>query len=124
MKKYRSADDQKLNHHLAHFKERFTQLSRKEVQNFTLAFADFFSKMDLSSWLNLLEGWESCIEEDESLFEEGGDYAPLSTYEQLLKLHEACRVGLHWAKFSYPPPNRHLIEDYLLSDYVNGYRSV
>src|SRR5690606_24601552 len=26
-------------------------------------------------------------------------------------------------KFSYPPPNRHLIEDYLSSEYVNGYRS-
>ena len=123
MKKYRSNDDLTHNYHLAHFKERFTQLSRQEAQNFVLAFVDFFDKMDLSSWLNLLEDWKSCVEDEKNLLEEAVDYAPLSTYEQLLKLHEACRVGIHWAQCSYPPPNRHLIDAYLLSDYVNGYRS-
>ncbi|OOG16665.1 hypothetical protein BWD42_20005 [Sphingobacterium sp. CZ-UAM] len=122
-KKYRSKADRKLNHHLAHFEYPFTKLSRQEIQNFPKAFKNFFSKMDLSSWLNLLGDWKNCVLNDESLFEWMVDYAPLETYEQLLKLHEACIVAYHWAEIDYPPPNRHLIKDYLSSDYVDGYRS-
>ncbi|KGE14246.1 hypothetical protein [Sphingobacterium deserti] len=123
LKKYRSADDARLNHHLAHFKDHFTLLNRREGQNFALAFADLFSVIDLSAWLRLLKGWKCCIESQGSLFEDAGDYAPLETYAQLSKLHEACRLALYWADLSYPPPNRHLVEDYLASEYENGYQS-
>ena len=98
-------------------------LSQEEAQNFTIAFRNFFTEMDLSSWLNLLDDWRSCLQNDESLFELIVDYTPLKTYEKLRTLHEACIISYYWAEFSYPPPNRHLIEDYLSSEYVNGYRS-
>jgi len=122
-KKYRSRDDQKLNHHLAHFKEPLSNLTREEAQDFTLAFKNFFAEMGLSSWLNLLDDWKSCLTGDESFFDWRVDCAPLKTYEKLLALHEACTIGYQWAEMDYPPPNRHLIEDYLSSEYVNGYRS-
>lgn len=122
-KKYRSRDDERHNQHLAHFKTHFTMLNRREGQNFALAFAAFFGEMDLSTWLKLLKAWKQCIETDDCLSEQGTDYAPLRTYELLLKLHEACRVALLWADLSYPPANRHLLEDYLGSEYVNGYQS-
>lgn len=123
LEKYRSDDDSKLNHHLAHFKESFSNLTREEAQDFTLAFKNFFAEMDLSSWLNLLNDWKACLEGNESLFDWRVDFAPLKTYERLLTLHEACIIGYHWAEMDYPPPNRHLIEDYLSSEYVNGYHS-
>lgn len=123
LEKYRPRDDQKLNHHLAHFKEPFSKLTRREAQNFTIAFENLFTEMDLSSWLNLLDDWKSCLEGDESLFDRQVDNAPLKTYEKLLAAYEACIIGYHWAEIDYPPPNRHLIHDYLSSDYVNGYRS-
>lgn len=44
LKKYRHQDDEKLNHHLAHFDYNFTQLNREEVQNFTVPFRIFFCK--------------------------------------------------------------------------------
>lgn len=122
-KKYRPKEDKKLNHHLAHFEYPFTKLSRQEIQNFPKAFKNFFSKMDLSSWLNLLGDWKNCLLRDESLFVWIVDDTPLKTYEQLLKLHEACIVAYHWAEIDYPPPNRHLIIDYMSSDYSDGYRS-
>jgi len=123
LEKYRPSEDEKLNHHVAHFDYNFTQLTREESQNFVIAFENFFSEMDLSSWLNLLDDWKRCINEKESIFESGGEYAPLKTYEQLLKLREACYVAYHWVAISYPPPNKHLIVDYLGSDYINGYQS-
>lgn len=123
IKKYRSKEDEKLNHHLAHFQEPLSMLSRKEVQNFTIAFKNFFAEMDLSSWLNLLDDWKSCLQDDESLFELIVDYAPLKTYEKLRTLHEACIISYYWAEINYPPPNHHLIVDYLSSDYVDGYGS-
>lgn len=122
-KNYRPKRDKKLNHHLAHFEYPFTKLSRKEIQNFPKAFKNFFSKMDLSSWLNLLGDWKNCLLYDESLVEWMVDDAPLETYEQLLKLHEASIVAYNWAEADYPPPNKHLIIDYLLSNYVDSYRS-
>ncbi|UZJ63714.1 hypothetical protein OKW96_14880 [Sphingobacterium sp. KU25419] len=121
LKKYRSKDDQKHNHYLAHFEDPFTKLSREESQNFSMAFENFFFEMDLSSWLNLLDDWKSCLLSDEILFEWEVDYAPLKTYEHLLKLYEACLVSYHWAEYSYPPPNRHLLTDFLASFY-DGYR--
>ena len=123
LKKYRPREDEKLNHHLAHFDYNFTQLTREEIQNFVIAFEHFFSEMDLSSWLNLLDDWKRCISENESIFESGGEYASLKTYEQLLKLREACYVAYHWAAIDYPPPNKYLIVDYLGTDYINGYQS-
>lgn len=113
LKKYRPKDDPKLNHHLAHFEERITQLTRKESRNFTLAFENFFSEMDISSWLNLLDDWKSCVRQGDSLPEYGADCAPLTTYEKVLSLYEACILSYHWANNTYPPPNRHLIEYYL-----------
>ena len=123
IKKYRSKEDKKLNHHLAHFQESFLMLSREEAQNFTIAFKNFFAEMDLCSWINLLDDWKSCLQDDESLFEFIVDYAPLKTYEKLKRLHEACIVSYYWAEYSYRPPNHHLIVDYLSSDYVDGYGS-
>ncbi|WP_437917692.1 hypothetical protein [Sphingobacterium sp. LRF_L2] len=108
LKKYRHRDDEKLNHHLAHFDYGFTQLSRAEVQNFTEAFKSFFSLMDLSSWLNLFDDYKQCLFENESLFEWSVDDTPLKTYAQLLKLIEACIIAVHWADIDYPPPNAHL----------------
>lgn len=108
LEKYRHRSDEKLNHHLAHFDYDFTQLSREEVQNFTKAFKSFFSLMDLSSWLNLFDDYKQCLSENESLLEWCVDNTPLKTYEQLLKLIEACIIALHWANIDYPPPNAHL----------------
>lgn len=123
LKKYRSKEDKRLNHHLAYFQEPVSMLSRKEAQNFTLAFKNFFAKMDLSSWLNLLEDWKTCLRNNQSFFEYEADYAPLKTYEKLKTLHEACIVSYHWAEFSYRPPNHHLIIDHLSSEYAEGYNS-
>src|SRR5690606_23773353 len=86
------------------------------------AFKNFFAEMDLSSWLNLLDDWKSCLQDDESLFELIVDYTPLKTYKKLRTLHEACIISYYWAETDYPPPNHHLIVDYLSSDYVDGYR--
>ncbi|MBC9798608.1 hypothetical protein [Sinomicrobium weinanense] len=122
LKKYRSREDQKLNHHLAHFQEPFSMLSREEAQNFTVAFKNFFAEMDLCSWLDLLDDWKSYLQHGESLFELM-DYAPLKTYEKLRTLYEACIISYHWAEINYPPPNHHLIVDYLSSEYVDGYDS-
>ena len=117
LENYRPRDDEKLNNHLAHFDYNFTQLTREEVQNFTIAFENFFSEMDLSSLLNLLDDWKRCINENETIFESGGDYTPLKTFENLLKLREACYVAYHWAAIDYPPPNRHLYADFLYTSY-------
>lgn len=117
LEKYRPREDQKLNHHLAHFREPFTQLTREEAQNFTIAFKNFFAEMDLSSWLNLMDGWKSCLEVDKALFYWQVDFAPLKTYEKLVALHEACIISYHWAELAYPPPNRHLYEDILGMSY-------
>lgn len=119
--KYRSKEDGELNHHLAHFREPFTKLTREEAQNFTIAFQNFFAEMDLSSWLNLMDGWKSCLEGDETLFGWQVDFAPLKTYEKLLVLHEACLLGYHWAELDYPPPNRHLYE-YFFDPNYESYR--
>ncbi len=117
LEKYRPREDQKLNHHLAHFREPFTKLTSEEAQNFTTAFKNFFAEMDLSSWMNLLDDWKACIESDESLFDWQVDYAPLKTYEKFLALHEACIIGYHWAEIDYPPPNRHLYEEFFNTSY-------
>lgn len=117
LEKYRPREDQKRNHHLAHFREPLSKLSREEAYNFTLAFENFFAEMDLSSWLNLLDDWKSCLGSDESLFDRTVDYAPLKTYEKFLALHEACIVGYHWAEIDYPPPNRHLYENFFNTMY-------
>lgn len=117
LEKYRPREDQKLNHHLAHFRETFTKLTHEEAQNFTIVFESFFAEMDLSSWLNLLDDWKACIESDESLFDWQVDYAPLKTYEKFLALHEACIIGYHWAELDYPPPNRHLYTDFFNTSY-------
>lgn len=123
LKKYRPREDKKLNHHLAHFQEPFSMLSREEAQNFTVAFRNFFAEMDLTSWLSLLDDWKTCLQENESLLEFMVDYTPLKTYEKLRTLHEACIISYHWAEINYPPPNHHLIMDYLSSEYVDGYGS-
>lgn len=117
LEKYRTRYDEKLNYHLAHFDYNFTQLTREEIQNFVVAFEGFFSEMDLSSWLNLLDDWKRCVNENESIFESGGDYTPLKTFEKLLKLREACYVAYHWAAIEYPPPNKHLYVDFLHTEY-------
>lgn len=111
IKKYRDKDDFLLNHHLAHFEENFTELSREEAQNFELSFENFFKIMDLSSWLNLFDDFIACLEEGESLFDWMGDSTPLKTYKELLKLSEACLVSIHWANLSYPSPNLHLYKN-------------
>lgn len=121
MKKYRSSDDRILNHHSAHFEERFKYLKRKEVQNFTLAFENFFKEIDLSTWLNLLDDWKSCLLQEDSLYEWGADCAPLKTYEKFSALLEACVVSLRWATTDYPPPNRHLFRDFL-GTFYDSYR--
>lgn len=117
LEKYRHRNDEKLNHHLAHFDYDFTQLSREEVQNFTEAFKSFFSLMDLSSWLNLFDDYKQCLSQNESLFEWCVDDTPLKTYKQLLKLIEACIVAFHWANIDYPPPNAHLYLSFLNTTY-------
>ena len=116
LEKYRSEEDRQLNHHLAHFREPFSRLTREEAQDFTLAFRNFFAEMGVSSWLNLLDNWKSCLNSDETL-PEWADNAPLTTYEKLLSLHEACIVAYHWAEIDYPPPNRHLYEDFFNTTY-------
>src|SRR5690606_29098926 len=103
LKKYRSKDDEKHNHYLAHFEDSFTKLSREESQDFSMAFKNFFFEMDLSSWLNLIDDWKTCLLSNETLFDWAVDYTPLTTYEQLLKLYEACLISYHWASYSYPP---------------------
>ena len=45
LKKYRSKEDKRLNHHLAYFQEPVSMLSRKEAQNFTIAFKNFFANL-------------------------------------------------------------------------------
>ncbi|MFI2742197.1 hypothetical protein ACG2LH_05620 [Zhouia sp. PK063] len=121
IKKYRSEEDKKRNHHLAYFQEPLSRLSRAEAQNFTIAFKNFFAEMDLSSWLSLLDDWKSCLQDDENVFDLMVDNAPLKTYEKLITLYEACIVSYHWAEFDYPPPNHHLIMDYLSWGFENGY---
>lgn len=123
LERYRASVDEKLNHHLAHFDYKFTQLDRAEIQNFVSAFENFFSNMDLSSWLNLLDDWKVCINSNNNIYDSWGEYAPLKTFEYILKLREACYVAYHWASYDYPPPNKHVIVDYLGTDYVNGYET-
>lgn len=117
IKKYRSLDDKRFNTFVAHYDEVFISISRKEAQNFTRAFEDIFNKRDISTWLNLIDDWKSCIMGSECLPEYGSDSAPLVTFEKLVKLHEACVICNAWANNSYPPPNRHLVEEYLNIEY-------
>lgn len=120
LKKYRTKEDEKLNHHLSSFKEPLSLLTRKEAQDFILAFKNFFAEMDLSSWLKLLDDWEFCLTNNQSLFI-CTDYAPLKTYEKLRKLNEACVICFEQTTMRSLPPNHHLIVDYLSWGYADNY---
>lgn len=121
LRKYRCMHDTKISHHLAHFEERFTELTRKESQNFVLVFERFFLQMDLYAWLRLIQDWEACVQRGRTFYD-SGDCTPLRTYEQILKLHEAYVLSYRWAELTYPAPTRHLIQDFL-GTYYEGYRS-
>jgi len=121
VKKYRAVEDERLNHHLAYFKEPFTKLSREEAQNFALAFEHFFAQDDLSVWLNRLERWHAYLDGDIEVLDANVAAHLLHDYEALQKLHEAATVACHWEALRYPAPNQHLLDDYLAWDLVDGY---
>lgn len=120
LKGYRTEEDEKLNHYLASFKEPLSMLTRKESQDFILAFKNFFTEMDVTSWVNLLDDWEYCLINNKSLFI-CTDYAPLKTYEKLRKLNEACVICFEQTTMRSLPPNHHLIVDYLSWSYADDY---
>lgn len=121
VKQYRPADDERMNAHLAHFKEPFTQLSRLEAQHFELAFDDFFAQDELSAWRHRLTGWQAYLEGhvDRLAIDVVADLLP--SYEALQKLHEAATVACDWASLRYRAPNQHVLEDYLAWELVDGY---
>lgn len=118
---YRSREDLKINHHLAHLEDSFTLLSIKEVQNFQKVFKDFFKPMDLSLWIKMLDDWKEALERNQDITDFMGP-PPYKVYDAILKLFEASYLAISWADYSYLPPNNHLWQHYLGSP-CEGYQA-